>query len=165
MTEVVANTGVIKDAGYLYYLGKDGNVWRTKMARGRKKTGGGPEMVATAGVTRADGFLYYLDKGGNVARSPMARGRKFFFEGVNHRLFIEGRGFDFRKLSVNSLGSAVLELSGLEDKLYSLLDFEEPRVIYVVSRAGSEDLILQGCRIKAIAGDDCRLSYSKYQRG
>ena len=29
----------------------------------------------------------------------------------------------------------------------------------------SEDLILQGCRIKAIAGDDCRLSYSKYQRG
>jgi len=46
------------------------------MARGGKKTGGGPEMVATAGVTRADGFLYYIDKGGNVARSPMARGRR-----------------------------------------------------------------------------------------
>ena len=76
MAEVVANTGVSKDAGYLYYLGKDGNVWRTKMARGGKKTGGGPEMVATAGVTRADGFLYYIDKGGNVARSPMARGRR-----------------------------------------------------------------------------------------
>ena len=90
---------------------------------------------------------------------------KFTFEGANHRLFIEGRGFDFIKLSINSSGSAVLKVTGLEDGLYSLLDFEEPRVIYVVSRAGSEDLILQGCRIKAIAGDDCRLSYSRYQRG
>ena len=76
MAEVVAKTGVSKGAGYLYYLGKDGNVWRTKMARGGKKTGGGPEKGADAGVSREDGFLYYIDKGGNVARSPMARGRK-----------------------------------------------------------------------------------------
>ena len=32
MAEVVANTGVSKDAGYLYYLGKDGNVWRTRLS-------------------------------------------------------------------------------------------------------------------------------------
>jgi len=88
---------------------------------------------------------------------------KFTFEGINHRLFIEGRGFDFRKLSIDS-SSAVLKLDDLEDRLYSLLDFEEPRVIYVVSRTGSEDLILQGCRIKSIIGNECRLSYSKYQR-
>ena len=90
---------------------------------------------------------------------------KFTFEGINHRLFIEGRGFDFRKLSIDSSGSAVLKLDDLEDRLYSLLDFEEPRVIYVVSRDGSEDLILQGCRIKSIIGNECRLSYSKYQAG
>ena len=89
---------------------------------------------------------------------------KFTFEGINHRLFIEGRGFDFRKLSIDS-SSAVLKLDDLEDRLYSLLDFEEPRVIYVVSRTGSEDLILQGCRIKSIIGNECRLSYSKYQAG
>ena len=76
MAEVVANTGVSKDKGYLYYLGKDGHVWRTKMARGGKKTGGGPEKVADAGVTREDKFLYYIDKDGDVARSEMARGRK-----------------------------------------------------------------------------------------
>ena len=35
---------------------------------------------------------------------------KFTFEGINHRLFIEGRGFDFRKLSIDSSGSAVLKL-------------------------------------------------------
>ena len=57
MAEVVAKTNVSKESGYLYYLGKDGDVWRTKMARGGKKTGG-------------------IDKQGNVARSPMARGRK-----------------------------------------------------------------------------------------
>ena len=90
---------------------------------------------------------------------------KFTFEGINHRLFIEGRGFDFRKLSIDSLGSAVLKLDDSEDSLYTLLDFEEPRVIYVVSRAGAEDLILQGCRSKSIIGKECRLSYSKYQAG
>ena len=90
---------------------------------------------------------------------------KFTFEGINHRLFIEGRGFDFRKLSIDSLGSAVLKLDDSEDSLYTLLDFEEPRVIYVVSRAGAEDLILQGCKIKSIIGNECSLTYSKYQAG
>ena len=37
MAEKVEKTGVTKEAGYLYYLGKDGHVWRTKMARGGKK--------------------------------------------------------------------------------------------------------------------------------
>ena len=76
MAEKVEKTGVTKEADYLYYLGKDGHVWRTKMARGGKKTGGGPEKVADAGVTREDKFLYYIDKDGDVARSEMARGRK-----------------------------------------------------------------------------------------
>ena len=67
MAETVAQTGVSKESGYLYYLGKDGDVWRTKMARGGKKTGGGPEPVAKAGVSREDNYLYYIDKQGNVA--------------------------------------------------------------------------------------------------
>ena len=37
--EKVAHTGVSKEKGYLYYLGKDGNVWRSGMSRGGK--GGG----------------------------------------------------------------------------------------------------------------------------
>ena len=75
MGEVVRSTGVSKESGYLYYLGKDGNVWRSKMARAGK-AGGNAEKVASARVTRESGYLYYIDKGGNVARSPMARGRK-----------------------------------------------------------------------------------------
>ena len=65
MAEVVANTSVSKDKGYLYYLGKDGNVWRSQMARAGKG-GGNAEKVADAGVTRESGFLYFIDKNGNA---------------------------------------------------------------------------------------------------
>ena len=74
MDEVVKQTGISKEKGYLYYLGKDGNVWRSKMARAGK--GGGEAVkVADAGVTRESGYLYFIDKDGNVARAKMARGR------------------------------------------------------------------------------------------
>ena len=70
---VVAETSVKKESGYLYYLGKDGAVWRTRMARGTEKGGGG-EKIATAGVTRESGWLYYVNKEGNVARTLLKRG-------------------------------------------------------------------------------------------
>tara|TARA_B100001750_G_scaffold156290_1_gene125539 strand:+ start:148 stop:375 length:228 start_codon:yes stop_codon:yes gene_type:complete len=75
MAEKVATCGVQKEKGHLYYLGKDGNVWASKMARGSDK-GGNAKKVADAGVTRESGWLYYVDKDGDVSRSPMARGKK-----------------------------------------------------------------------------------------
>ena len=39
MAEKVSTCGVQKEKGYLYYLGKDGNVWASKMARGNEKGG------------------------------------------------------------------------------------------------------------------------------
>ncbi|MFH1852918.1 MAG: hypothetical protein ABIA75_11300 [Candidatus Neomarinimicrobiota bacterium] len=74
MAEVVKKTGIGKEKGYLYYLGKDGNVWRSKMARAGKG-GGEAKKVADAGVKREAGYLYFIDKDGNVARAKMARGR------------------------------------------------------------------------------------------
>ncbi len=75
MAEKVSRTGVSKEKGYLYYLGKNGNVWRSKMSRGRKG-GGNAEEVASADVQRESGYLYFIDKDGDVSRSEMARGRK-----------------------------------------------------------------------------------------
>ena len=75
MAEKVKNTGVTKQSGYLYYLDKNGNVSRTRMARGANK-GGNPEVVANAGVHRESGWLYFIDKDGDVSRARMARGRK-----------------------------------------------------------------------------------------
>ena len=67
MAETVKATGVSKESGYLYYLGKDGNVWRSQMARAGKG-GGNAEKVADAGVTREGGYLYFIDKNDNGTR-------------------------------------------------------------------------------------------------
>lgn len=75
MAEKVKTVGVRKESGFLYYLGKDGHVWRSKMARAGQK-GGQAAKVADAGVKRESGFLYFIDKNGDVSRSKMARGRK-----------------------------------------------------------------------------------------
>ena len=75
MAEKVKTVSVSKEKGYLYYLGKDGNGWRSRMASGKEK-GGNAQKVADAGVNRESGYLYFIDKDGDVSRSEMARGRK-----------------------------------------------------------------------------------------
>ena len=87
----------------------------------------------------------------------------FSFSGKRHRIFIEGRGFDFESFVVYNNSTASLNLMSLDDPLFTILDFEEPRVIYVVSRLGQKDLILQGCIFKSIEGSESQLSYSKIQ--
>ncbi len=77
MAEVVAKVGVKKQAGYLYFIDKKGNVARAKMSRaGRKKGKQKVEVVSKTGVKKQGGYLYFIDKKGDVARAKMARGRK-----------------------------------------------------------------------------------------
>ena len=75
MAQKVCKVGVKKQKGFLYFLDKQGDVSRAKMARGKKK-GGKREKVAKCGVKRQEGFLYFIDKKGDVSRAKMARGRK-----------------------------------------------------------------------------------------
>ena len=75
MAEKVANAGISRDSGYLYYIDKQGDVSRVAMARGRKGRGS-PEKVKKVGVKRESGYLYFIDKQGDVSRAKMARGRK-----------------------------------------------------------------------------------------
>jgi hypothetical protein len=75
MAQKVQKVGVKKDKGYLYFVDKNGDVSRAKMARGGKK-GGKPEKVAKVGIKKEKGFLYFLDKQGDISRAKMARGRK-----------------------------------------------------------------------------------------
>jgi hypoxanthine phosphoribosyltransferase len=66
----VKRLGIPKEAGYLYYLSKDGDVWRKpfhyKLAYSGKR-----EKVVDAGVTRESGFLYFIDMDGDVSRAYM----------------------------------------------------------------------------------------------
>ncbi len=76
MAQKITKVGVKKEKGYLYFIDKQGDVSRAKMARGRKKGKGGREKVAKVGVKKEPGFLYFIDKQGDVSRAKMARGRK-----------------------------------------------------------------------------------------
>ena len=75
MAEKVKTTGVTKEKGYLYYLDKNGDVARSRMARGADK-GGNAEVVEKCGVSRESGWLYFIDKDGDVSKAKMARGKK-----------------------------------------------------------------------------------------
>ena len=70
MAEKVAKAGVKREKNFLYFIDKQGDVARAKMARGGKK-GGGREKVAKTAVKKESGYLYYLDKQGDVSRSKM----------------------------------------------------------------------------------------------
>ncbi|MDD5449222.1 MAG: hypothetical protein PHO42_01305 [Candidatus Omnitrophica bacterium] len=73
MAEKVCDCGIERKKGYLYYVNKKGDVVETKMARGKKKGGGG-KVVCKCGVKREKGYLYFVDKKGNVSKAKMARG-------------------------------------------------------------------------------------------
>jgi hypothetical protein len=72
MAEKVAKCGVKREAGFLYFIDKDGNVSKTKMARGKKEKSK-PEVVAKTAVKKEAGYLYFLDKNGDVSRAKMSR--------------------------------------------------------------------------------------------
>ena len=70
MAEKVQKVGVERANGFLYYIDKQGDVSRAKMARGGKK-GGKPEKVTKVGLKKEKGYLYYLDKKGDISRAKM----------------------------------------------------------------------------------------------
>jgi hypothetical protein len=74
--EKVAKAGVTREAGWLYYIDKAGNIARSKMVRGgqKKKPGDKAEVVAKTGVTRDNNFIYFMDNNGDVARVPRSKG-------------------------------------------------------------------------------------------
>jgi len=75
MAEKVTKAGVKKEGGYLYFVDKNGNVARAKMARGGGKKGKQKQdVVAKTAVKKEKGYLYFVDKNGDVSRAKMARG-------------------------------------------------------------------------------------------
>lgn len=72
MAQKIAKAGVKRAQGYLYFIDKQGDVSRAKMARGGKG-GGKREKIARTGVKKEKGYLYFLDKAGDVARAKMVR--------------------------------------------------------------------------------------------
>ena len=70
MAQKVTDAGIRREEGYLYYIDKQGDISRAKMARGGKK-GGRTEKVQKLGIKKESGWLYFLDKKGDVSRAKM----------------------------------------------------------------------------------------------
>ncbi len=73
MATVVAKTGIRREKGWLYFLDKQGDVSRARMARGGARAPKGRQKVTKCGVDREDGYLYFIDKKGNVCKVKMKR--------------------------------------------------------------------------------------------
>jgi hypothetical protein len=72
MAQKVTKAGIKREDGFLYFIDKQGDIARAKMARGGKK-GGKIEKVSKVGIKKEKGFLYFLDKQGDVSRAKMVR--------------------------------------------------------------------------------------------
>jgi hypothetical protein len=75
MAKVICKCMIKRKSGYLYFVGKDGCAYETKMARGSKK-GGGKKKVHNCRIKKVKGHLYFIDKKGNVCSAKMQRGAK-----------------------------------------------------------------------------------------
>jgi len=75
MAQKVAKEGIKREKGWLYYIDKQGNVSRKRMARGgaKKQNLGKAEVVCKAGIRREEGYLYFIDKQGDISRAKMVR--------------------------------------------------------------------------------------------
>ena len=73
MAKLLCKCGIKRKKGYLYFVGKNGNAYETKMARGKKK-GGGRKMIHNCRIKKQKGYLYFIDRKGNVCCAKMQRG-------------------------------------------------------------------------------------------
>ncbi|MFH1448272.1 MAG: hypothetical protein ABIG39_05390 [Candidatus Micrarchaeota archaeon] len=64
----VGKEKIVRESGYLYYVGKDGCVWRAPMKRNKRGT---KKKIGTEKIEKKSGYMYYLDKAGFVAEAKM----------------------------------------------------------------------------------------------
>ncbi|MCC7552364.1 hypothetical protein KO317_01715 [Candidatus Micrarchaeota archaeon] len=68
MGKRVGKEQIERENGYLYYVGKDGYVWRAPMKHnksGRKK------KIGNEKIEKKKGFMYYVDGDGYVREAKM----------------------------------------------------------------------------------------------
>lgn len=73
MAEKVVKCGIRREDGWLYFVDKNGNVARAKMAKGRTKGKTKQEVLVKTGIMRQPGYMYFIDKQGDVSMVKMAR--------------------------------------------------------------------------------------------
>ncbi len=68
MAERIGRERIVREPGYLYFLGKDGYLWRVPT---RLNPSGSKARVGSERYQRIDGYTYFLDKAGYLSRARM----------------------------------------------------------------------------------------------
>ena len=75
MGKRVGNEKITREKGYLYYVGKDGRVWRAPM-KAYKGKGLRKGAVGKDKIERKKGYMYYVGKDGFVHEARMKNAKK-----------------------------------------------------------------------------------------
>ena len=68
MGRKIGSERINREDGYLYFVGKDGYVWRVPMKHNKRGT---KKRVGTEKVPKEKGFLYYVGSDGFVYKAKM----------------------------------------------------------------------------------------------
>jgi hypothetical protein len=68
MGRKVGSEKISREDGYLYFIGKDGYVWRAPM---KAKRGGSKKRVGAEKISKRKGYMYYVGKDGCVYEARM----------------------------------------------------------------------------------------------
>ena len=62
-----------REAGFLYFVDKEGDISKAVMGRGSKIKKGSKKVLSNLHIKKEPGFLYFIDKQGDVSRVEMKR--------------------------------------------------------------------------------------------
>jgi hypothetical protein len=68
MGKKIGSEKISREDGYLYFVGKDGYVWRVPMKHNKR---GSKKRVGNDKVSKERGFLYYVGSDGFVYKAKM----------------------------------------------------------------------------------------------
>lgn len=68
MGRKVGKEKIKRDKGYLYYIGRDGYVWRAPMKANKRGT---KKRVGTEKIAKRVGYMYYVGRDGYVYEAKM----------------------------------------------------------------------------------------------
>jgi hypothetical protein len=68
MGRKIGSERISREDGYLYFVGKDGYVWRVPMKHNKR---GSKKRVGSEKVQKEKGFLYYVGSDGFVYKAKM----------------------------------------------------------------------------------------------
>jgi len=68
MGKKVGTEKIKREDGYLYYIGKDGCVWRAPMKANKK---GSKKKIGIEKIQKRKGYMYYVGKDGYVYEAKM----------------------------------------------------------------------------------------------